>query len=69
MGFRNIHSMQVGLVLNVLTGSILPQYHVVFDDMLYTVVSITAADTEAWIRLITSSKSKIQVVLDQEDDP
>ena len=46
MGFREIHSKQVGLVPNYLTGSISPQYHVVFDDMLSTVVSITAADPE-----------------------
>ena len=44
-----MHSTQVGLVLNLLTGSISPQYHVVFDDMLSTVVSITAADPEVWI--------------------
>ena len=31
MGFRNMHSTQVGLVLNLLTGSISPHYDVVFD--------------------------------------
>ena len=31
MVFVNIHSTQVELVLFFLTGSILPQYHVVFD--------------------------------------
>ena len=44
MGFSKMHSTQVGLVLNVLTGSISPQYHIVFDDMLSAVVSSTAAD-------------------------
>ena len=44
MGFRKTHSTQVGLLLNLLNGSISPQYHVVFDEMLYTVVSSTAAD-------------------------
>ena len=39
MGFIDMHSTKVGLVLNLLTGSILPQYHVVFDDMVYTMVS------------------------------
>ena len=43
-GFRKMNSTQVGLVLNLLTGSILPQYHVVFDDMLSTVASSIAAD-------------------------
>ena len=44
MGFRKMHSTQVGLVLNLTTGSISPQYHVVFDKMLSTVMSSTAAD-------------------------
>ena len=69
MGFRNIHSTQVGLVLNLLTGSISPQYHVVFDEMLSTVMSSTSADPEIWIRLFTSSNSRIQFMLYQEDDP
>ena len=60
---------QVGLVINLLTSSISPQYYVVFDDMLCTVMSSTAAYTEVWIRLVTSRNSSIQVVLDQEDDP
>ena len=69
MGFRNMHSTQVGLVINLLTGSISPQYHVIFDDMLSTVRISTAVDTELWIRLVTSRNSSIQVMLDQEDDP
>ena len=69
MGFIKMNSTKVGLVLNMLTGSILPQYHVVFDDMLSTVASSTASDPEVWIRLITSRKSRIHVMLDQEYDP
>ena len=69
MGFRKMHSKQVGLVLNLLTGSISPQYHVVFDEMLSTVRSSTSADPEVWIRLVTSRNSSIQVILYQEDDP
>ena len=56
MGFRQMHSTQVGLVINLLTGSISPQYHVVFDDMLYTVMISTATDPEVWIRLVTEIK-------------
>ena len=59
MGFRNMHSTQVGLVLNLLTGSISPQYHVVFDDMFYTLMISTAADPEFWIRLFKSRNSRI----------
>ena len=64
-----MHSTQVGLVLNLLTGSISPQYHVIFDDIFSTVVSITAADPEVWVRMVTLRNSRIQVMLDQEDDP
>ena len=63
--FRKMHSMQVGLVLKILTGSIFPQYHVLFDDMFSTVLSITSADPEFWIRLVTSRNSSIQVTLYQ----
>ena len=69
MGFRKMHSTQVVLVNNLLTGSISPQYHVVFDDMFSTVMSSTATDPEVWIRLVTSGSSRIQVMLYQEDDP
>ena len=69
MGFSKMHSTQVGLVLKLLTGSISPLYHVIFYDMLSTVVSSKAVYPVVWIRLITSSKSRIKVMLDQEDDP
>ena len=68
MGFSNMHSKHVGLVLKLLTGSISPQYNFVFDDMFYTVVSRTDADTEVQIRLVTSRNSRIRVMLDQEYD-
>ena len=37
--------------------------------MLSTVASRTAAYPEVWIRLVTPGKSRIQVMLEQEDDP
>ena len=69
MGFSKMHSTKVGLVLNPLTGSISPQYHVVFDDMFSNVMISTAPDQELWIRLVTLGNSRIQVMLEQEDDP
>ena len=69
MGFSKMHSTQVGLVLNLLTGLISPQFHVVFDEMFSTVMSSTAADPEVWIMLVTSSNSRIQVMLYHEYDP
>ena len=44
MGFRKMHSTQVGLIINLLTGSISPQYHVLFYDMLSTVIISTSVD-------------------------
>ena len=67
--FSKMHSTQVGLVLNLLIGSILAQYRVVFDDILSTLMSSTAADPETWIRLVTERNLWIQVILDQEEDP
>ena len=37
--------------------------------MFSTVMSSTAADPEVWIRLVASRNSRIQVMLDQEDNP
>ena len=68
-GFSTMHSTQVGLVLNLLTGSISPQYHVVFDYMFFTLIISTSEDPEVWISLVTSRSSSIQFVLDKEDDP
>ena len=65
MGFKKMHSTQGGLVLNLFTGSISPQYNVVFDDMFSTLVSSTATDPEVCIRLVTSRNAQIQVILEQ----
>ena len=40
LGFSLLHSSEVPLVLNLQTGSITPQYHVVFDDHFSTVTSV-----------------------------
>jgi len=40
LGLSAVHSSEVPLVLNLQTGSITPQYHVVFDDLFTTVSSI-----------------------------
>ena len=64
MGYCKNHSTQVELVLKNLTDPISPQYHVVFDDILYTVVIITTSDLEVFIILVTPRNSSIQVMLD-----
>ena len=45
VGLSTIHSSEVPLVLNLTTGSITTQYHVVFDDRFSTVESIGHDDT------------------------
>jgi hypothetical protein len=40
VGFSTLHSSEVPLVWNLQTGSITPQYHVVFDDYFSTVSSV-----------------------------
>ena len=59
MVFIKKHSKQVGLVIKLLTGSISAHYHVVFYDILSTVVSSTAVDSEVWKSLVTRSNSRI----------
>ena len=60
MGFIEIHSTQLGIVLNLFTGSISPQYHIVFDDVFYTAVSIIAADPEVCKSMVILSNASIQ---------
>ncbi len=40
LGFSDLHSSQVPLVLNIATGHISPQFHVIFDDKFETVDSL-----------------------------
>jgi hypothetical protein len=44
VGFSTLHSSEVPLVLNLQTGSITPQFHVVFDDYFFTVLSISPSE-------------------------
>ena len=44
MGISPSHSSNVSLVLNLKTGTISPQFHVVFDDYFTTVMSISDSD-------------------------
>ena len=45
MRFRTVYSTQVGVANNLVNGTILVNFPIVFDYMLYTVMSITAIDT------------------------
>ena len=69
MGSSHAHSSLVPLVLNVNvnTGKISPQYHVVFDDKFSTVNSLPTEDSleEQWARIF---KLKREFYLDFEFD-
>jgi hypothetical protein len=45
LGFSDLHSSQVPLVMNVQTGKISPQYHVIFDNKFETVNSLSATES------------------------
>jgi hypothetical protein len=45
VGFLPLHLSLVQLVLNILTGKISPQYHVVFDDPFKTVPSLPLGES------------------------
>ena len=67
MGFSQVHSSLVPLVLNVSTGKISPQYHVVFDDEFSTVNSLPTEDSLdiQWTRIFKLDK---EFYLDLEYD-
>ena len=67
VGFSHVHSSLVPLVLNVVTGKISPQYHVVFDDTFSTVNSLPHEDSidDQWTRIF---KLEREFYLDIEYD-
>lgn len=68
MGFSHLHSSDVPLVLNLQTGSITPQFHVVFDDYFSTVSSIEreADPPDHWSELCLENSIFISTDLDQD---
>jgi hypothetical protein len=54
VGFSPHHSSLVPLILNISTGKITPQYHVVFDDKFQTVVSLPPGTTlrDEWLNIL-----------------
>ena len=70
MGVSPSHASSVPLVLNPSTGSITPQFHVVFDDWFATVSSGTTSppdfSSDDWYKMFGSSR--YQYVLDPEDE-
>ena len=67
MGFSQHHSTLDHRVLNSITGSITPQFHVVFDDSSSSVHSSSLKNPSIWNQLLSSTNSRFQVNLDKGD--
>ena len=67
MGISAIHSSNVPLVLNLTTGHISPQFHVVFDDFFSTVMSIGINDEPPnhWENFF--HESRFEALFDEHD--
>ena len=66
LGFSRHHSSTIGLMLNLQTGSISPQFHVVFDELFTTVHSVDE-DNDTWIELFTSEREYYGPNEEEED--
>jgi hypothetical protein len=69
LGFSKRHASTIGLVRNLKTGAISPQFHVVYDDTFTTVPSRVRDDDinppANWLELLTFSRVNL---LDADDD-
>jgi hypothetical protein len=66
MGVSPMHASTVGLVRNLQTGSITPQFHVVYDDFFETVHSEEDQEPKEWVELLQFSRFKSDY--DEEGD-
>jgi transposase InsO family protein len=71
LGFSHEHSSLVPLVLNLRTGHVSPQYHVIFDDNFETVPSLNPSTTDIddkFAALFDSAKDFYLDQIDEDDD-
>ena len=64
LGFSSEHLTQIGLIWNLQTGSITPQYHIAFDD-LFTTVTNNSFNGTSQEQLIANWKEIIQTNSEQ----
>ena len=64
MGASPLHSTTVGLVRNLQTGTITPQYHLVYDDFFETAFADDDEAPEEWDQLLVFSRFQTEF-----DDP
>ena len=72
LGFSDVHSSQVPLVLNTQTGKISPQFHVIFDDKFATVHSLPPDQplTEQWANIFRLGRECfLDIDYDANDNP
>ena len=60
-----MHSSLVSLIFNQSTGSISPQFHVVFDDLFSTIHANESEPPTEWNNLISMPSARFQVVVDE----
>ena len=65
MGFSKMHSSLVSLILNQSTGSISPQFHVVFDDLFSTVHANESETPREWSKLISMPSARFQIAVEE----
>ena len=58
MGASPLHASTVGLIRNLQTGSITPQFHMVYDDFFETIHSGEEAEPKEWEELVTLHRFK-----------
>ena len=72
MGFSPSHSNRVANILNVVTGFVSPQFHLVFDDLFSTVATdglhTEHFDAVSWTRLIESGYEPDVWGVERDDD-
>ena len=72
LGFSDVHSSQVPLVLNTETGKISPQFHVIFDDKFATVHSLPPDQplAEQWANIFRLGRECfLDIDYDENDNP
>ena len=67
VGFSPVHSSDVPLILNLRTGHISPQYHVVFDDQFSTVASRPSdKDPPTWWNTVDLEENSLRIPLEND---
>ena len=66
VGFSKSHSSDIPMILNLKTGHISPQFHVVFDDTFSTVPSMRAdEDPPPWWNVVDLEENSFRIPLDE----